>query len=157
LYSTTALARHHLIDDIASTIDVALPRRQRSPRTAGPVTWHRFDEDTFFVGRDQLTVYGDLTVGLYNAARPLDRRRVPPPTSLRRGSGGRRRPPLAGRAREQLYALEGFLDRLSRSPHAQRYVLKGGVLLATFQRTSWVLASWRATAPRPLLATMPVQ
>ena len=30
----------------------------------------------------------------------------------------------------QLYALEGFLDRLSRSAHADRFVLKGGVLLA---------------------------
>lgn len=32
----------------------------------------------------------------------------------------------------QLYALEGFLDRLSRSPHADRFVLKGGVLLAVY-------------------------
>lgn len=31
-----------------------------------------------------------------------------------------------------LYALEGFLDRLSRSPHRDRFVLKGGVLLAAF-------------------------
>lgn len=32
----------------------------------------------------------------------------------------------------QLYALEGLLDRLSSSPHADRFVLKGGVLLAAF-------------------------
>jgi hypothetical protein len=32
----------------------------------------------------------------------------------------------------QLYALEGFLDRLSDSPHADRFVLKGGMLLAAF-------------------------
>jgi hypothetical protein len=31
-----------------------------------------------------------------------------------------------------LYALEGFLQRLSRSPHCDRFVLKGGVLLAAF-------------------------
>lgn len=30
----------------------------------------------------------------------------------------------------QLYALEGFLDRLSRSQYAENFVLKGGVLLA---------------------------
>ncbi len=30
----------------------------------------------------------------------------------------------------QLYALEGFLDRLAHSAHADRFVLKGGVLLA---------------------------
>lgn len=32
----------------------------------------------------------------------------------------------------QLYALEGFLDRLTRSPYTDRLVLKGGVLLAAF-------------------------
>lgn len=32
----------------------------------------------------------------------------------------------------QLYALEGFLDRLVRSPHADRFVLKGGLLLGAF-------------------------
>ncbi|MHC4516756.1 MAG: nucleotidyl transferase AbiEii/AbiGii toxin family protein [Planctomycetota bacterium] len=32
----------------------------------------------------------------------------------------------------QLYALEGFLARLQRSPQAHRFVLKGGVLLAAF-------------------------
>jgi hypothetical protein len=32
----------------------------------------------------------------------------------------------------QLYALEGLLDRLSGSPHSDRFVLKGGVLLAAF-------------------------
>jgi hypothetical protein len=30
----------------------------------------------------------------------------------------------------QLYALEGFLDRLARAAHADQFVLKGGVLLA---------------------------
>jgi hypothetical protein len=29
----------------------------------------------------------------------------------------------------QLYALDGFLARLARSPHADRLVLKGGVRL----------------------------
>ncbi len=33
---------------------------------------------------------------------------------------------------QQLYALEGFLDRLGRSRHARRLVLKGGVLLAAY-------------------------
>ena len=31
-----------------------------------------------------------------------------------------------------MYALEGFLERLSRSAHRDRFVLKGGVLLAAF-------------------------
>lgn len=32
-----------------------------------------------------------------------------------------------------LYALEGFLDRVSSSPHRGRFVLKGGALLAAFE------------------------
>ena len=33
---------------------------------------------------------------------------------------------------QQLYALEGFLDRLTRSDHRDKFVLKGGVLLAAY-------------------------
>ncbi len=33
---------------------------------------------------------------------------------------------------QQLYALEAFLDRLTRSTHNDRFVLKGGVLLAAY-------------------------
>jgi predicted transcriptional regulator of viral defense system len=67
----TALARHNLIDDIPPTIDAALPRRQRAPRTTAPVTWHRFDEDTFSIGRDEVVVYDDLTIGIYSPARSV--------------------------------------------------------------------------------------
>lgn len=41
----------------------------------------------------------------------------------------------SGRPTEELlvlYALEGFLDRLSRSSHRDQFVLKGGVLLAAY-------------------------
>ena len=68
---TTALARHDLVDDIPSMIDVALPRSRRAPRTSAPVTWHRFDEGTFEIGRDELTVHGELTIGIYNPARSI--------------------------------------------------------------------------------------
>lgn len=47
----------------------------------------------------------------------------------------RRRARSTGRPTDelhQLYALEGFLDRLAASPHKRRLVLKGGVLLAAF-------------------------
>jgi predicted nucleotidyltransferase component of viral defense system len=59
----------------------------------------------------------------------------------RRTAGGRAYLDLQNLARRtsrptdelhQLYALEGFLDRLTRSPYADRFVLKGGVLLAAF-------------------------
>ncbi|MGH3169266.1 MAG: nucleotidyl transferase AbiEii/AbiGii toxin family protein [Trebonia sp.] len=42
----------------------------------------------------------------------------------------------AGRATAEylrLYALEGFLLRLAVSPHRNRFVLKGGVLLAAYE------------------------
>lgn len=68
---TTALARHGLVDDISPTIDVALPRSRRAPRTAAPVTWHRFDEDTFDIGRDEITVYGKLMIGIYDPRRSI--------------------------------------------------------------------------------------
>jgi hypothetical protein len=68
---STALARHGLSDDIPPAIDVALPRHQRSPQTRAPVTWHRFDQHTFTLGRGPLTVFGDLRIGLYDPARTI--------------------------------------------------------------------------------------
>jgi hypothetical protein len=68
---TTALAHHDLVDDILPAIDVALPRQRRSPKTAAPVTWHRFDAETFTLGRDELLVYGDLVIGIYSPMRSI--------------------------------------------------------------------------------------
>lgn len=67
----TALARHGLIDDIPATINAALPRSRRTPRTTSPITWHRFDEETFEIDRGELTVYGELTIGIYGPARSI--------------------------------------------------------------------------------------
>jgi hypothetical protein len=33
------------------------------------VAWHRFNRDTFEIERGKLTVYGELTIGLYSPAR----------------------------------------------------------------------------------------
>lgn len=66
---TSALARHGLVDDIPASIDVALPRRQRPPSTAAPVTWHRFDESTFGIDRSDLAVGGGHAIGLYGPMR----------------------------------------------------------------------------------------
>lgn len=68
---TSALARHGLVDDIPAQVDVALPRSQRPPRVAAPVRWHRFDVDTFDVGRSELTIHGELKIGLYDGARSV--------------------------------------------------------------------------------------
>ena len=63
---TTALARHDLVDDIPPSINAALPRRQRPPRTAAPVTWHRFDNTTFDIGRTQI----GLNCGMQGPTKP---------------------------------------------------------------------------------------
>jgi len=68
---TTALAHHDLTDDIPASINVALPRSRRAPRTQAPVTWHRFDDDTFHIGRTKLAVTDDLTIGLYPPTRTI--------------------------------------------------------------------------------------
>jgi predicted transcriptional regulator of viral defense system len=68
---TTALARHDLIDDIPPSINTALPRRQRPPRTAAPVTWHRFDEATFDIGRTEIVLTDQLSIGIYDPLRSI--------------------------------------------------------------------------------------
>jgi len=67
----TALARHGLSDEIPAVIDVALPRTRRLPRVTPPVRWHRFDPDTFFVGRDTVAVDNNLAIGIYNPERSI--------------------------------------------------------------------------------------
>jgi predicted transcriptional regulator of viral defense system len=67
---TAALARHDLIDAIPPTLDVALPRGSRHPKTTAPVRWHSFDTSTFDIGRQPETIDGtDLTIGVYSAER----------------------------------------------------------------------------------------
>src|SRR5262249_10647156 len=66
----SALARHDLTDEIPSRIDVALPRSRRQPAVRAPVRWHRFDADTFDVGRDSFEV-GALSMGIYDAERSI--------------------------------------------------------------------------------------
>lgn len=68
---TSALAHHDLIDDIPPVIDVALPRTQRQPRAQAPVRWHRFDPNTFDIGRETLDVTDDLQIGVYSATRSI--------------------------------------------------------------------------------------
>ena len=67
----TALARHQLIDDIPPSINAAIPRGQRAPRTAAPAFWHRFDATTFDIGRSRMTVHGELSIGIYDPARSI--------------------------------------------------------------------------------------
>jgi predicted transcriptional regulator of viral defense system len=67
---TSALARHDLIDAIPGSIDIALPRNSRPPSTHMPVTWHRFAESTFDVGRSTIEIDG-RPMGLYDPMRSI--------------------------------------------------------------------------------------
>jgi predicted transcriptional regulator of viral defense system len=71
---TSALARHGLTDEIPAAVDIALRREQWPPTVAARVAWHRFAEDTFTIGRQDLVVAGSAThrpvsIGLYSAER----------------------------------------------------------------------------------------
>lgn len=66
---TTALARHGLTDTIPARIDAALPRGHRHPATQAPVSWHAFAVDTFDIGRNELALTEQLSIGLYNPQR----------------------------------------------------------------------------------------
>ncbi|MFZ0157810.1 MAG: hypothetical protein WAL50_02180 [Kineosporiaceae bacterium] len=83
---TSALARHGLTDEIPAAVDIALPREHWRPTVAARVAWHRFAEDTFTIGRQELTVAGSgttgtvatgtattgaVTIGLYSAERSI--------------------------------------------------------------------------------------
>lgn len=66
----SAAAHHGLTDEIPATIDAAIPRGQRSPKTAVPVTWHRFDPATFEIGRGAVVIDG-TAIAIYDALRTL--------------------------------------------------------------------------------------
>ncbi|MFE9691547.1 type IV toxin-antitoxin system AbiEi family antitoxin domain-containing protein [Micromonospora sp. NPDC005806] len=68
---TTALARHGLIDEIPSRIDVALPRGRHRPVTIAPVAWHSFDPATFDIGRTNLPLDLETSIGLYSPERSI--------------------------------------------------------------------------------------
>lgn len=67
----TALAHHDLTDAIPATIDVALPRSRRAPKVHAPVTWHRFHDDTFAVGRQMMDVDDGVQIGVYSPERSI--------------------------------------------------------------------------------------
>ncbi len=67
----TALAQHELTDRIPTALDVALPRARRQPVAVAPIRWHRFQEDTFNLGRATMEIEPGLSIGLYSAERTL--------------------------------------------------------------------------------------
>jgi predicted transcriptional regulator of viral defense system len=70
---TSALARHELIDEIPSSIDLALPRGRTPPQLSAPVAWHIFDKATFGIGRSTIPVEGaeETSIGIYSPERSI--------------------------------------------------------------------------------------
>jgi hypothetical protein len=67
----SALADHGLTDQIPESIHVAIARRRRPPCVTGPVTWHRFDDATFPIDREEFEVAKGLTLGRYGPTRSV--------------------------------------------------------------------------------------
>lgn len=69
----SALARQGLIDEIPSSIDLALPRGKAPAQIDGPVTWHTFDKATFDVGRSIIPIEGveNAGIGIYSPERSI--------------------------------------------------------------------------------------
>lgn len=68
----TALSLHDLTDEIPARSDIAIPRGSQ-PVTVhhAPIAWHRFDADTFDIGRTEYPLPAGLSIGLYSAERTL--------------------------------------------------------------------------------------
>jgi predicted transcriptional regulator of viral defense system len=67
----SALARHELTDIIPAVHDVALPRGVWQPVVSAPVHWHKFDAETFDVGRTEMQLDDTYTLGVYDAPRSI--------------------------------------------------------------------------------------
>lgn len=67
----TALARHGLTDIIPAQIDIALPRGSRIPALQSPVHFHLFVTRTFDLGREEIDIGAQRSIGLYTAERSI--------------------------------------------------------------------------------------
>lgn len=68
----SALAIHGLTDEIPSQINIAIPRgTQPVTLQRTKVTWHRFDNSTFELGRLQHPLAQGYSIGLYSPERTL--------------------------------------------------------------------------------------
>lgn len=69
---TSALAHYDLTDEIPESLDVAIPRGKRAPVVNGAIRWHRFDLDTFELGRELIQITGSgHEIGIYSPARTI--------------------------------------------------------------------------------------
>ena len=63
---------HELTDEIPAQSDIAILRGTHPVSIHhAPIAWHRFDTDTFGIGRGEHTLPGGRSIGLYSAERTL--------------------------------------------------------------------------------------
>ncbi|MEO7124141.1 MAG: hypothetical protein ABI400_13695 [Lacisediminihabitans sp.] len=68
----SALALHDLTDEIPRSSDIAIPRGTHPMKVNySPITWHRFAEDSFAIGRTEHALPGGQSIGLYSPARTI--------------------------------------------------------------------------------------
>ncbi len=68
---TSALVKHELSDAIPAAFDLALPRGARAPTSQVRVHWHWFEAASFELGREQLALDAQTSIGLYSAERSI--------------------------------------------------------------------------------------
>jgi len=67
----SALSHADLIDEIPATIDIALKRGTRKPKTSLPITWHWFSPTTFSIGRTPKEPESGLPIASYSPERSI--------------------------------------------------------------------------------------
>jgi predicted transcriptional regulator of viral defense system len=67
----SALSHADLIDEIPSTIDIALKRGTRKPEASFPITWHWFSPRTFSIGRTPKDSESGLPIASYSPERSI--------------------------------------------------------------------------------------
>lgn len=68
----TAAALHDLTDEIPSASHIAIPRGTHAVAIQyPPVSWHRFDRDTYEIGRTLHSLPAGARIGLYSADRTI--------------------------------------------------------------------------------------
>lgn len=69
---STALVIYDLTDEIPFQSEIAIPRGTQPVTVHGlHIGWHRFDPDTFHIGRTEYALPGGLSIGLYSAERTI--------------------------------------------------------------------------------------
>jgi len=67
----SALSHADLIDEIPTTIHIALRRGTRKPKTSFPITWHWFSPKTFNIGRTPKNSESGLPIASYSPERSI--------------------------------------------------------------------------------------